>query len=123
MRKLEITFGIVTLAACVLAIILEEIPRVTPDFVTQQVAGMLVLLVPAVLVLLGSSLHAVTNKVCGLVLLYIGGLMLTVWMIAGLFGGALYVYGISGGLIILSPGVPALIAMIISLMVRRTGSK
>lgn len=122
LRKLETTFGIVTIIACAAAIFFEEIPRMTPGFATQQIAGILVLSVPALLVGVGSYLHAVRNNFSGFVLLWIGGTALTLWLVAGVFGGVLYLYGGSGGFIMLSPGLTALVAMIFSLLVRRNNN-
>ena len=120
MRKVELGFGLATPVVCAIALYLEEVPRIVPGFAAEMIEGMAVLFVPALLVAIGSFLHAARKKKYGLIILWIAGVPLVVlWSVGGLFGGVLYIYGLWGGLIMLSPGLPALITLIASLFVRQ----
>jgi len=89
------------------ATVLVEVPKVTPGFIQEQFLGIVVYLLPAMLVAFGAFLDAVKHSVLGLVVLWIGGLLLTLWLLVGVFGGVLYVYGLVGGLAMLAPAIPA----------------
>jgi hypothetical protein len=114
--KFEVACGMATLLISLLAIAVIELPRTGPDSVGVQVAGMIVYFLPALLVCLGSYLHAVGRKMIGFIILWVGGLALIVWLVAGVFGGVLYLYGLRDGLGILSPSIPAIVTLIISLL-------
>src|SRR5437879_491785 len=123
LRKLEVTCGIATVIIYLVATVIVELPRTAPDFVREQVAGMILFFVPALMVCLGSYLHAVRRKMSGFILLWLGGAPLALWSIGGVFGGVLYLYGLWGGLGILAPSVPAIVSMIVSLRVRRADKR
>ena len=116
LRKFELICGITTLllatvVSCTLA----------PLSVLQFLRLLTVYLGPALLVAVGSYFHAVRRKTTGLVLLMIGGSILTVWMfIVTLFGGLFYFYGLWGGLLSLAPSALAILTMIAPLLVRRS---
>ena len=117
-RKLEIVAGITTLIMSMAATVLVEVPKVTPGFIQEQFLGIVVYLLPAMLVAFGAFLDAVKHSVLGLVVLWIGGLLLTLWLLVGVFGGVLYVYGLVGGLAMLAPAIPAIASMIASIQAR-----
>jgi hypothetical protein len=99
--------------------VVVEVPRTVRGFVGEQVAGMILFFVLALTVCLGSYLHAVRRKMSGFIVLWVGGIPLALWSIGGVFGGVLYLSGLWGGLGILSPALPAVVAMINWLVVRR----
>ena len=70
---------------------------------------------PGLLVAAGSYLHAMRDKTAGFVLVLVVGILLTLMMFVHLVGGVFYLYGIGGGLIILSQGLLALITVVASL--------
>jgi hypothetical protein len=123
LRKLEVGFGVATLVLSLAATVVVEVPRVTPGFMVEQVLGIAVYLAPAVLVFLGACFDAAKRRTAGLVMLWFGGLLLTLWLIVGVFGGVLYLYGLWGGLAMIGPSAPAIASMIASLLVRRSGIK
>src|SRR5258708_1161544 len=63
---------------------------------------------PALLVAVGSYVHAIGRKKSGFVILVIGGSILTLGMLLAIFGGAFYVYGLWGGLFGITPHVLAI---------------
>ena len=75
-RKIEVACGIATAVISLIAIVAVEVPRTAPDFVREQVAGMILFFVPAAMVSLGSYLHAVQRKMSGFILLWLGGVPL-----------------------------------------------
>jgi len=89
----------------------------------EQVLGIAVYLAPALLVFLGSYFDAAKRKTLGLVMLWFGGLLLTLWLVVGVFGGVLYLYRLWGGIAMLGPSVPAIGSMIASLLIRRSANK
>ena len=86
LRKLEVGFGTATLVLSLAATVVVEVPRVTPDFMVKQLLGIAVYLAPALLVFLGSYFDAAKRKTLGLVMLWFGGLLLTLWLVVGVFG-------------------------------------
>src|SRR5213593_2711693 len=93
-RRLEIGCGIATVVLALVSTVMVEVPRITPGFMREQLLGMAVYLAPALLVFLGSYFDADRRKIWGLVMLWFGGLLLTLWLVIGVLGGVLYVYGL-----------------------------
>lgn len=76
-------------------------------------------IVPGMLVALGSMLHAARDKTSGIILLSIGSIFLTLMTLVYVFGGAIfYVFGLFGGIVILSQAVMAILTLILALVVR-----
>ena len=91
-RKVELISGILT---GVLATAVSS--TLAPP---QSVLGLLRLLPfyvgPALLVAVGSYVHAVRRKTSGLVTLLVGGSILTLMIFGLVFGGVFYFYGLGG---------------------------
>lgn len=121
-RKLEIGCGVATVVLSVAAAGIVEVPRVSPDFNRYQVVGIAAYLMPPLLVMLGSFFDAAKRKMFGVVVLWFGGLLLTLSSFAGVFGGGLYIYGLWSGLAMASPAVPAIGSMTASLVIRKRAS-
>ncbi len=114
LRRFELTCGITTLllataVSCTLAL---------PRSVLQFLDLLPFYLGPALLVAVGSYFHAVRRKTSGLVMLLVGGSILTI-MIFPLTLGGFYVYGHWGGLLSLASAT-AILTMIASLLARRS---
>lgn len=76
-------------------------------------------IIPGSLVAIGSYLHAVKRKTVGFVLVLVGGIFLTVMSLIYFFGGAVfYLFGLLGGVIVLSQSLMAIITVISSLVAR-----
>lgn len=113
LRKVELISGITTglLALVVLCTVLR------PPLVTDFLALLPFYVGPAVLVSFGSYIHAIRQTTRGLVMLMIGGAILTVMIfIVTLFGGLFYFYGLWGGLLSLAPSATAMLTMVASLL-------
>jgi len=118
LRKFELICGITTLllataVSCTLAL---------PRSVLQFLDLLPFYLGPALLVAVGSYFHAVRRKTSGLVMLMVGGSILTIMMFPLTVGG-FYFYGLWGGLLSLAPSATAILTMIASLLARRSGNK
>jgi len=90
-----------------------------PQSVLDFLASLPFYLGPALLVAVGSYLHAIRRKTSGLILLLASGSILTVGALLATLGGVFYFYGIWGGLLGLTPSAMAIITMIASLLVKR----
>jgi hypothetical protein len=115
LRKVELICGITTLllataVSCTLAL---------PRSVLQFLDLLPFYLGPALLVAVGSYFHAVRRKTGGLVMLLVGGSILTI-MIYPLTLGGFYVYG-HGGLLSLASAT-AILTMVASLLARRSAA-
>jgi hypothetical protein len=118
LRKVELISGITTgvLALAVLCTVLR------PPFVTDFLALLPFYLGPAALVSFGSYIHAIRRTTRGLVMLMIGGAILTVMIfIVTLFGSLFYFYGL-WGLLSLAPPATAILTMVASLLARRSAA-
>lgn len=93
-----------------------ELFRLWPGLLVD---ALLLFIVPGLLVAIGSYLHAAREKTSGFVILLVGGIFLTVMMLIHIFGGVFYVFGLLGGVVILSQSLMAILTMISSLVVRR----
>lgn len=116
LRKIELICGITTLllataVSCTLAL---------PRSVLQFLDLLPFYLGPALLVAVGSYFHAVRRKTGGLVMLLVGGSILTI-MIYPLTLGGFYVYGHCGGLLSLASAT-AILTMVASLLARRSAA-
>jgi hypothetical protein len=118
-RKLEIGCGIATFILGVAASAAVFVPRLIPDFIGWGVIGIGLYLAPTLLVGIGSYLHAAHRKTSGFIMLLLGGLFLTLMLFVHVFGGVFYLYGLYGGLAIITPSVTAILTMIASLMAKR----
>lgn len=118
LRTVELISGIATgllslVVSCSLAL-----PRSLLEFL-----GLLPFyLGPALLVAVGSYLHAIRRRSSGLVMLLIGGSILTVMIVTLTFGGVFYFYGLGGGLLSLAPSAMAILTMIAALLARRSAA-
>jgi hypothetical protein len=112
-RKVELTSGIVTgvLALVVVGAVAQ------PGSVLDFLSFLPFYLVPSLLVAVGSYVHAIRRKTLGLVILLIGGLILTVMILLLTFGGVFYFHGFWGGLLSLAPSATAIVTLITSLIV------
>jgi hypothetical protein len=116
-RKVELISGILTgllalTVSCTLAL---------PRSVLQFVNLLPFYLGPALLVAVGSYFHAVRQKTSGLVMLLVGGSILTIMIYPVTFGG-FYIYGHRGGLLGLASAM-AILTMIAALQARRSAAK
>lgn len=81
-------------------------------------------IIPGSLVALGSYLDAVKRKTVGFVVLLVGGIFVTVMTLVYVFGGAIfYVFGLLGGIVILSQALLAVLTMIVAVAVRTQSGK
>ncbi len=116
LRKIELMSGIMTgvLALAVPCILAP--PRSVGEFLRL----LPFYLVPALLVAFGSYVHAVRRKTRGLVMLMVGGSILTLMIFILTLGGVFYFYGVWGGLLGLTPSAMAILTMIVSLIARKS---
>src|SRR5258705_2493971 len=114
-RRVEVLCGM--LSALLAVIVLCTMLR--PTSFSQFLQAIPFYLGPALLVAVGSYVHAIGRKKSGFVILVIGGSILTLGMLLAIFGGAFYVYGLWGGLFGITPHVLAILTMIASLVARR----
>lgn len=75
-------------------------------------------IIPGSLVAVGSYLDAVNRNTAGFVLILVGGIFVALMMLIHLIGGVFYVSGFWGGLVIVSQGLLAILAMVLALAVR-----
>src|SRR5262245_60904108 len=113
--KIEVISGSATaLSAIIIAIIVR-----CPVF-ANDVGGIGIHIGLALLVATGSYVHAAQRKTAGLVMLLVGGILeIALLAVFALGGGLLLFCGIREGMMILTPSVPAIIAIIASLVTRR----
>jgi hypothetical protein len=115
LRKVELVSGMLTGVLALAVSCILALPRSALDFL----ALLPFYLVPALLVAVGSYLDVFRQKTSGLVMLLVGGSILTVWsFIVTLFGGLFYFYGLWGGLLSLAPLATAILTTIASLLAR-----
>jgi hypothetical protein len=75
----------------------------------------LLFVIPGLLVAIGSILHTARGKTSGFVLLLVGSIFLTVMTLVYVVGGAIfYVFGLAGGIVILSQALTAILTVISS---------
>jgi hypothetical protein len=122
-RKLELTGGLATL---VLGLIAPFCRHGVADtfrlyFLAPGLAldALVLFIIPGSLVAIGSYFDAVKSKTVGFVVLLVGGIFVTVMTLVYVFGGAIfYVFGLLGGIVILSQALLAVLTMILSVAVR-----
>src|SRR2546425_10630894 len=116
--KIEVISGTAT---AILAIVIAIIVR-CPGF-ANDVGSIGIYIGLALLVAIGSYVHAAQRKTAGLVMLLVGGILETALLAAMALGGGLLLFcGIREGMMIMTPSVPAIIAIIASLVTRRHSS-
>ena len=91
-----------------------------PQSVAEFLSVLLVYVGSALLVACGCYFHAVRQETKGLVLLMIGGSILTLMVFTLTFGGAFYFYGLWGGVLSLAPSTMAILTMIAALLSRKS---
>lgn len=120
LRGCELICGVLTgLSGLVsfVALWLIQSARGAPSPSAAMVAlGALFWLLPPSAVALGAYVHASKRKAWGEKLLWAGGTLSVLTLGFLFFGGILY-YGIGVGLTAMSPGVPALLTLLVSLAV------
>ena len=120
-RKFEFACGIITGALGFLPPFCKhgahafELFRLWPGLLLDAV---LLFVLPGILVTVGSYFHAARNKTSGLVILFIGGIFLTLMGLIHFFGGVFYVFGLLGGTVVLLQSLMAIITMVSSFVVR-----
>ena len=120
-RKFEFASGIITGALgflppfCKHGVHAFELFRLWPGLLLDAV---LLFVLPGILVTVGSYFHAARNKTSGLVILFIGGIFLTLMGLIHFFGGVFYVFGLLGGTVVLLQSLMAIITMVSSFVVR-----
>jgi hypothetical protein len=92
LRKFELICGITTFLLATAVSCTLALPRSVWHFLDL----LPFYLGPALLVAVGSYLHAVRRKTSGLVMLLVGGSILTIMIYPVTFGG-FYIYGLWGG--------------------------
>lgn len=117
LRRIELVCGMTTLLLALAVSSTLALPRSVLDFLSLLPFH----IGPALLVAVGSYFHAVRRKTSGLVMLLVGGSILTIMIYPLTFGG-FYLYGLWGGLLSLASAT-AILTMVASLMVRRAANK
>jgi hypothetical protein len=90
----------------------------TKEKLIALLSSLLTLIGPAILVTVGSYNHAVGRRKWGLVIVFLGGVILIVMGLAAFLGGLFYAFGLWRGGMTLLPQVMGLITLIASLFVR-----
>ncbi|HEY8187294.1 MAG TPA: hypothetical protein VIF64_14565 [Pyrinomonadaceae bacterium] len=121
-KKLEFAGGFATLLLGIAAPFCRlGITETFRNFSSGVLLDALVLFIlPGLLVGIGSYLHAIAGKSSGFFLILIGGAFLIIMMFIHLFGGVFYLFGLWGGLIIVSEALMGLVTLILSAVVRTT---
>jgi hypothetical protein len=117
-KKLELAGGILTGVLGLLPPFCKhgahvfELFRLWPGLFLDAI---LLFVIPGFLVAIGSILHAARGKTSGFVLLLVGSIFLTVMTLVYVVGGAIfYVFGLAGGIVILSQSLTAILTVISS---------
>jgi len=119
-RKLEIGCGIATFILAMASSATVFVPRLSPGFIGSGVFGIGLYLAPTLLVGIGSYLHAAHRKTSGVIMLWVGGVFLTFMLFVHVFGGVFYLYGLYGGLAVITPSFTAIPTMIVSVTAKRS---
>jgi hypothetical protein len=82
----------------------------------EYMIGFVLWLLPALLVAVGAYNHATRQKPWGRLMLWVGGCFLVLTFCVFLFGGGFY-YGLNTGLLLLAPGIMAIVTLLASLKV------
>jgi hypothetical protein len=121
-RKFELTGGVATGVLGLVAPFCRHgadtfaLFRLWPGLLLE---ALVLFIVPGLLVAIGSYVHSVGLKTWGFVMLSVCGMFLTVMSLIYFFGGAIfYLFGLSGGVIVLSQSLMAIITVISSLVGR-----
>lgn len=122
-RKLELSSGVATLLLGLIAPFCRH--GVADTFKLYSLGpglaldALVLFIIPGSLVAIGSYFDAAKRKTFGLVVLLVGGIFVTVMTLVYVFGGAIfYVFGLFGGIVILSQALLAILTMIVAAVVR-----
>jgi hypothetical protein len=91
--------------------IIAALQIVNVNFPIQILASLLLSILPALLVVVGSWIHSGTQKKSGFLILLVGGLVLVLELVPG-FLGTFYFHGLLVGLLTLTPGVMAAMTIV-----------
>lgn len=122
-KKLELAGGVLTgvlgLVAPFCRLGVADTVRLYSLWPSLLIEVLVLFIVPGSLVAIGSYLHAVRRKTVGFVIVLVGGIFLTVMSLIYFFGGAVfYLFGLWGGVLVLSQSLMAIITVISSLVAR-----
>ena len=117
-RLIELIFGIATAAAQVIVVVILFVRYFSIEHWFDEIFGSVFLLLPALIVFVGSYVHVVNGKGYGRVMLGFGALAMGALGLVGfLFGGFVYAYGLALAIVILLPDATALVSFVASLFV------
>ncbi len=117
-RLIELIFGIATAAAQVIVVVILFVRYFSIEYWFDRILSSVFLLLPALIVLVGSYVHVVDGKGYGRIMLGFGALAMGALGFVGfLFGGFVYAYGVALAIVILLPDVTAVISFLASLFV------
>ena len=127
-QKLEVVFGCATLIAAIIEFCFESIPSIKKIgelhgetfSVEGLIRSVIFLLLPAIFVCFGSYFHSVRQYRWALTFPIIGGSILTLIFVIGIFSGAaFYFYGLTGTFLYLAPYILAMLTLIFAVRSRK----
>jgi hypothetical protein len=117
-RLIELIFGIATAVAQVIVVVILFVSGFSAEDWFDWIFSSVLLLLPALIVFVGSYAHVIDGKGYGRIILGFGALVMGALGLAELwFGGVVYVHGVVLATLIILPDVTAVISFLASLFV------
>lgn len=128
-RRVEVIAGFATGLVALLGPSSFNLARfiVSSFSASEKLLGLLSLVLthlgPALLVAIGSYVHAVRQRTAGFVMVLVGGLLVTILGVVAFLGGLFYALGPLQSVLTLLPSATAIVTMTASLLARKSIAK
>ncbi len=117
-RLIELIFGVATAVGQVIVVVILFVSGFSAEDWFDWIFSSVLLLLPALIVFVGSYVHVIDGKGYGRIMLGFGALVMGALGLVGfLFGGFVYVHGVVLATLIILPDVTAVISFLASLFV------